>query len=51
MKAYTIVLAALLATSCVTGAEHAPRGGPDGARAVIFRVHVEGKDERTLVGE
>lgn len=33
------------------GAEHAPRGGPDGARAVVFRIHVEGKDERTLVEE
>lgn len=30
---------------------HAPRGGPDGARAVVFRVHVEGADERTLVPE
>lgn len=28
---------------------HAPRGGPDGARAIVFRVHVEGADERTLV--
>ena len=30
---------------------HAPRGGPDGARAIVFRVHVEGADERTLVAE
>ena len=30
-------------------AEHAPRGGPDGARAVVFRVHVAGKPERVLV--
>ncbi len=30
---------------------HAPRGGPDGARAIVFRVHVEGADERTLVTE
>ena len=28
---------------------HAPRGGPDGARAIVFRVHVEGADERILV--
>lgn len=28
---------------------HAPRAGPDGARAVVFRLHVQGKDERTLV--
>lgn len=25
---------------------HAPRGGPDGARAIVFRVHVEGQPER-----
>ena len=30
-------------------AEHAPRGGPDGARAIVFRVHVEGEPERILV--
>ena len=30
---------------------HAPRGGPVGARAIVFRVHVEGTDERTLVPE
>jgi quercetin dioxygenase-like cupin family protein len=30
-------------------AVHAPRGGPDGARAIVFRVHVEGKEERVLV--
>ena len=30
-------------------AEHAPHGGPDGARAIVFRVHVEGKPERILV--
>lgn len=28
---------------------HAPRGGPDGARAVVFRLHVEGEDERVLL--
>ena len=28
---------------------HSPRGGPDGARAVVFRLHVEGKEERVLV--
>ena len=27
-------------------AVHAPRGGPNGARAVVFRVHVEGQPER-----
>ena len=32
-------------------AEHAPRGGPDGARAIVFRVHVEGKPERVLVDD
>jgi quercetin dioxygenase-like cupin family protein len=30
-------------------AVHAPRGGPDGARAVVFRVHVQGAEERILV--
>ena len=29
-------------------AEHAPRGGPEGARAIVFRVHVEGTEERIL---
>ena len=33
------------------GAIHAPRGGPTGARAIVFRVHVEGAKERTLVTE
>ncbi len=28
---------------------HAPRGGPHGARAIVFRVHVEGADERILI--
>lgn len=28
---------------------HMPRGGPDGARAVVFRVHVEDQPERVLV--
>ncbi len=32
-------------------AVHAPRGGPSGGRAVIFRLHVEGKEERVLVPE
>ena len=32
-------------------AEHAPRGGDEGARAIVFRVHVEGKKERILVEE
>jgi len=30
---------------------HAPRGGPEGGRAIVFRVHVEGEEERTLVPE
>lgn len=25
---------------------HAPRGGPEGARAIVFRVHVKGQPER-----
>jgi quercetin dioxygenase-like cupin family protein len=33
------------------GAKHAPRGGPEGGRAIVFRVHVEGQDERILVDE
>jgi quercetin dioxygenase-like cupin family protein len=32
-------------------AEHAPRGGPEGARAIVFRVHAEGEEERILVEE
>jgi len=28
------------------GAVHAPRGGPDGARAIVFRVHKKGQPER-----
>lgn len=30
---------------------HAPRGGPDGARAIVFRVHKEGQPERILTGD
>ena len=30
-------------------AVHAPRGGPDGGRAMVFRVHVEGQPERVPV--
>ena len=30
-------------------AVHAPIGGPQGARAVVFRVHVKGRQERYLV--
>lgn len=30
-------------------AAHAPRGGPDGARAVVFRVHRDGMPERILL--
>lgn len=32
-------------------AVHAPRGGPDGARAVVFRLHVSGQPERIPVPE
>jgi len=32
-------------------AEHAPRGGPDGARAIVFRVHKDGLPERVNMGE
>ena len=32
-------------------AQHAPRGGPDGARAIVFRVHKQGLPERVNVGE
>ena len=30
------------------GKIHSPRGGAEGARAIVFRVHVEGEPERTL---
>jgi len=30
-------------------AVHAPRGGPEGSRAIVFRIHVEGMEERILV--
>ena len=30
-------------------AEHSPRGDSEGARAIVVRVHVEGKEERILV--
>lgn len=30
------------------GKIHSPKGGPDGARAIVFRVHVEGEPERVL---
>ena len=33
------------------GAIHAPRAGPDGARAIVFRVHVKGQPERIPVPE
>lgn len=29
-------------------AVHEPRGGPQGARAIVFRVHVKGEPERIL---
>lgn len=32
-------------------AEHAPRGGPDGARAIVFRVHKQGLPERVNMGD
>ena len=32
-------------------AEHAPRGGPDGARAIVFRVHKQGLPERINIGD
>lgn len=32
-------------------AEHAPRGGPDGARAIVFRVHKDGLPERVNIGD
>ena len=33
------------------GVVHAPRGGPEGARAIVFRVHVQGAPERARVAE
>ena len=30
--------------------EHAPRGGPNGARAIVFRVHKQGLPERVNIG-
>lgn len=30
---------------------HAPKGGPDGARAIVFRVHVAGQPERIAAPE
>lgn len=32
-------------------AEHAPRGGPGGARAIVFRVHKAGLPERINIGD
>ena len=32
-------------------AVHAPYGGPNGGRAVVFRLHVKGSEERYLVPE
>lgn len=32
-------------------AVHAPRGGPQGARAIVFRVHIEDMPERVPVTE
>lgn len=33
------------------GVEHAPRGSAEGARAIVFRVHPEGAEERILIDE
>lgn len=30
-------------------AKHSPKGGPNGARAIVFRVHKKGEPERILV--
>ena len=30
---------------------HAPKGGPEGARAIVFRVHKKGEPERHLVDD
>ena len=30
---------------------HAPYGGPEGAHAIVFRIHIEGEEERYLVPE
>ena len=30
-------------------AAHSPRGGPEGARAIVFRVHRDGMPERILL--
>ena len=30
---------------------HSPRGGPEGARAIVFRVHKKGQPERILAPE
>ncbi|MEL6830164.1 MAG: cupin domain-containing protein [Pseudomonadota bacterium] len=30
---------------------HSPRGGPDGGRAIVFRVHKEGQPERILTDD
>lgn len=32
-------------------AAHSPIGGPDGARAIVFRVHVKDQPERILIEE
>ena len=32
-------------------ASHSPIGGPDGARAIVFRVHVKDQPERILIEE
>lgn len=32
-------------------AVHSPRGGPNGARAIVFRVHVKGQPERIPVDD
>jgi quercetin dioxygenase-like cupin family protein len=31
------------------GKIHSPKAGPEGARAIVFRVHIEGEPERVLL--
>ncbi|MEM9009282.1 MAG: hypothetical protein AAGE59_38000 [Cyanobacteria bacterium P01_F01_bin.86] len=42
---------AIQANSIPPGAEHAPRAGAEGARVIVFRVHIEGEEERFLIEE
>lgn len=45
------ILEAGEATTIAPKVEHEPRGTEEGARAIVFRVHLEGEPERTLVEE